>query len=331
MPEQETIEMDPAVQYVVARGVIRASNQSEVWMDALRNDVNQFLFALSNASGCGYLEYALKLKSNVSASLSVLCEITSTTFNIYAKWSGGSSYRITECILADRHPIYWVIYGGNDGAVAVSMAIANTVVLPESVNAYTPPTDVVWNNTILNVMAKYCPFTFVIVPVLDSITNGDSYKGLVIPPGNTSNAIHWTADATTPFGKYISNGACQRLYTYNNVPSTNAHAWAGASMLLCGDTIYYPPLKSDQELVNPPATRHSDTAATVYLVPLWSPCTRCITTTSKLSIWGDYLDPDGVDVDVPHIGPIVNQNMGSDTFLQCYDFFMPVHALQEGE
>ena len=343
MPE---VEHDHASPYIVAHGVIRASNDSESWVNAFKGDIISF-FVGGLSTSAGSLLGSLNLSADGGTLQIRSTAQTNFRFDIHydernncivkLKWGN-----LHEHILIDnfnpsnKHPIYWVIYKGvartgrSDTEmttgyapdIMVTMARDNSKTLTGSVSSYTPPTDEEWE-TIFDNMCKYTPASFMIVNVLNSLTNNMAGAGIVsLVCDLFSPSELWQESTLWEPGYCIvpnksSGHRIQRYYSEPHVAEPNIPK----SILFCGDTPYYPlPDGSNSYGFGMISNQF---APIFYRSPMWSPASACITVNSLRQVWGNRLDPNGVEMHVPHVGPeLIHSDDGY--YLRCYDMWMPV-------
>lgn len=354
-------EHDAAVDYIVDKGVIRASNDSSDWVSAFKSDMVSFLTAI--VSHAGSLIGATNISSNggtISLNTSSSLDFKMVTSydnqgNCTIKLVWGTSH---EYILIDnfdlnrKYPIYWVIYKGvaishTEGTstvvgyapdVMITMVRDSGVTLTGDVSSYTKPTEEEWVS-IMDNLCLYNPAAFMIVNVINSLTNNQYGTGVVTFVGhsNLSPAETWEEYASwEPGYRMVPNntsGNRIRDYLWLSEQGTTGHDPSTSnsvsqSLLLCGDMPYFPMPSAWNSYGYGCVT--SDVAPIDYLAPMWSPTSACITANTRRTVWGSTLDQDGAGYGIPHRGPNV-ERIGDDYYLRCFDMWMPVAAPPESD
>ena len=337
---------DPAAAYIVECGVLRASYRNDDWVAAFKSDLVTFLVALAKQSGgligssnISQAGATLSLHSPVSTDFKMVCDIPSGIDpTIYLRWTTpGATHRynlVTNFRISDRRPIYWAIYKGASD-IGVTLARNGRVRLPDSIGSYTPPTDEEWL-TIKDNLCYFTPCSFYIIGMLDSLRNRNGYTGVLVPSSIRSNLqISWTANANLETGRYINNSrsipGIQQYYDPEHAPQATQDIELLGTTLLCGDSPYYPTNDNSSPLT---PMVSSSTAPIDHVGPAWHPGTACIATSMKTLYWGHTIAKDSYSSSpqLARVGPeLVSHGSGSSaqTFLKCYEAWMPVAAQEE--
>lgn len=345
---------DAAAAYVVSKGVIRASNASSDWRNAFVSDILTFMSAVATHSGALMGGYslsqnggAMQLLTSSPTNFRINVNFVDTTDGCEIKllWGSLHSYKLMSNFdLHRRKPIYWVIYKGivsshTSGSTTTYGYAPDIMVslgrdtesgspnLTGDVASYSGPTDEEWLDIVDN-MCLYTPASFMIVNTVNSLTNNQANAGVVsYVVGSIANAITWTTDNTIETGKRMTNGRSNGVGEYHRTASSRGGNGFNSSLLLNGDTPFFPPNSGSQ-------SGHSvianSVAAINHLTPMWDQASACITANTKQQVWGGLIEPVSTGSSIYHRGPMLI-NLGSNYYLRCYDMWMPVAAPPESD